>query len=332
MSTLSGHVLQRLVGFVNAAGHDAAALCREVGLRPESLTPGSRVPYRVAEDLGLRAAELMRDENFGLHLGQHVEASFGFDAGALLLMASPTLGIALDRLIEHARYWGDGDRMALIGTTLRYTAVSTPAGRRHSDECAAAEIVVGARLLSGHEVVPRAVRFRHPAPRNTAEHAALFRCPIQFDAPHTEVELDDATLALKFPHANETFAAIFEKQVEQCLARLPNAAGLAEQVKATARSTIGAGRCSLAETARHLGLSTRSLQRQLADAGTSFADVVDSARREMAMEFLNQRLPLKEIAFLLGYAEPSAFHHAFKRWYGATPEEVRSQRFGVNSH
>jgi AraC-like DNA-binding protein len=60
--------------------------------------------------------------------------------------------------------------------------------------------------------------------------------------------------------------------------------------------------------------------------GTSFAELVDALRREMAAAYLDQRVPVQEIAWLLGYAEPSAFHHAFKRWTGTTPEQARLAR------
>jgi AraC-like DNA-binding protein len=85
------------------------------------------------------------------------------------------------------------------------------------------------------------------------------------------------------------------------------------------RAALASGGCTLAGTARGLGVSTRTMQRRLAAEGTSFAAVVDALRRELACTYLDRRVPIPEIAALLGYADGTAFHHAFRRWTGSTP-------------
>jgi AraC-like DNA-binding protein len=330
--SLSGKVAVRVVDFVAARGHDGEALCESAGLTLEYLRSAeSRVPYSVVRELGARAAELVRDPNFGLHLAQDVRDTSGYDAGLLLLMASPSVRVGLERLEQYQRYWGDGERVRLFpkegGASVR---VMVPSGtgdyQRQSDECAMAEILIGFRAISGSDVVPRAVRFLHAAPADIGEHRALFRCPLQFSAPFTEIEFDDASLDAPLPHANETYRLIFQAQVERALGRLPGNSGTAKDVRAAAQAALVGGQCSLAGTARALGMSARTLQRRLRDDGTSFAELIDSLRREMATEYLDKRLSVPEIAWLLGYAEPSAFHHAFKRWTGTTPEQVRAAR------
>jgi AraC-like DNA-binding protein len=248
-----------------------------------------------------------------------------------MLMASPSMRVGLERLAQFQRYWGDGERAKMIatkgGVTVRYTFTGTGDDyQRQSDECAMAEILIGFRAISGRDVVPRAVRFRHPAPADTREHTALFRCTVEFRAQYTEIDFDDASLDAPLPHANETYCLIFQGQVERALARLPGKSGTAVQVRAAARALLLGGQCTLSGTARTLGMSVRTLQRRLRDDGTSFGELLDSLRRELATEYLDKRLTVSEIAWLLGYAEPSAFHHAFKRWTGTTPEAVRAAR------
>ena len=77
---------------------------------------------------------------------------------------------------------------------------------------------------------------------------------------------------------------------------------------------------------RALARSARSLQRQLAAAGLSYQQVLDNTRREAAHVYLsNPTLSTGEVAYLLGYSEPAAFHRAFKRWHGTTPRMFREQ-------
>ncbi len=330
--TISARVVVRLVDFVASRGHDAEVFCRDAGVGLRTLRdPDARVPYAVAESLGMQAAALTADPNIGLHLAADVGDTRIYDAGVLLMMASASLGESLERMARYQRYWGDGERATLVktrrGVTVRYD-LPLAAGeyRRQSDECALAEITIGARALTGRDVSPCAVRFRHAAPLDTAEHRALFRCPLEFGAAHTELELDRATLETPLEHANAAYSAIFQEQVERALARLPRESGMAADVNAAARAALAGGHCSLAATARVLGVSPRTMQRRLHADGTSFGDLIDALRREMAIKYLDERMPVPEISWLLGYAEPSAFHHAFKRWTGTTPEQARALR------
>lgn len=315
----------RVVEFCRARGHDAEALCRDVGLTPAALAePEARVGYDVAAAVGERALALTGEENFGLHLAADVRDARQFDAGLLLLMASPTVRVALERMVRHQRLWGDGDRATLArvpgGLRVRYTLRGTTgAYARHADECAMAEIAVGIRVLTGRDLRPRAVRFRHPAPRSLDEHRKIFGCPLVFGEAYTELELDDAVCDTPMQHANAAFFAVFEEQVTRALARLPAAPGASETVRAAVRAALASGGCTLAGTARGLGVSTRTMQRRLEGEGTSFAAVVDALRRELACAYLDRRVAIPEIAALLGYADATAFHHAFRRWTGSTP-------------
>jgi len=205
------------------------------------------------------------------------------------------------------------------GAILRY---QLPGARgeyaRHADECALAEVVLGVRALTGQPLCARAVWFRHADPSFLDEHRELFRCPISFKATHTEIEFDDAVLDTAMPHANAAFYAIFAQQVERTLARLP-AQSASESVRGVVRAALGTDGCTLAGTAHALGLSERTLQRRLHQESTSFAELVDVLRHEMALAYLAQGASIVETAFLLGYADSTAFHHAFSRWTGTSP-------------
>jgi AraC-like DNA-binding protein len=323
--TLSARLMHRVVEFCRKRGHDVDAMCARVGLTPAALAaPEARVHYATAARLGDIALEVTRDDNFGLHLAADVRDAATFDAGTLLLMASPTVRVALERMVAHQRYWGDGERATLhrarAGLIVRYVVPGAEgAYARHSDECAMAEMTIGVRFLTGKAVGPSVVRFRHRAPRWLAEHDATFGCPIEFDAAHTEIAFGDAVLETPMQHANEVFFAIFEQQVQQALARLPQRMRTSEAVRATLRGALAGGDCTLAGTARAIGVSTRTMQRRLQAEGTSFAEVVDALRRELAVAYLDRGIPIPEVAALLGYSDTTAFHHAFRRWTGSSP-------------
>jgi len=288
------------------------------------MDPEARISYEAVARLGARALEVLGDENFGLHLAADVRDTKHFDPGVLLLMASPTVRVALQRMIAYQRYWGDGQRASLQrvrgGLVIRYRLPGAMGlYARHAHECAMAEIALGVRSLAGPQQLPREVRFSHARPRHTDEHRQVFGCPVVFDANATEVVYDDAVLDARMAHANDAFAAIFAQQVESALARLPPASSTSEHVALVARTALAAGGCTLSGTARALGLGARTLQRRLHAEGTSFGAVTDALRRELSLAYLGRGLPVAEVAGLLGYADTTAFHHAFRRWTGFTP-------------
>jgi AraC-like DNA-binding protein len=92
------------------------------------------------------------------------------------------------------------------------------------------------------------------------------------------------------------------------------------------QAELRGGNPKLESIARQLAMSPRTLQRRLRDEGVLFNDVLDAMRFRAAKTYLAQRdIAGTEVAFLLGFAEPSSFNHAFKRWAGQTPTEYRRQ-------
>ena len=99
------------------------------------------------------------------------------------------------------------------------------------------------------------------------------------------------------------------------------------QVRQRISARLGQGAVKLADVADDLHLSTRTLQRRLMDAGVAFQTLLDATRNELACHYLaHSDMPITEVGYLLGYQEPSAFHHAFKQWQGVGPGQYRGRR------
>jgi AraC-like DNA-binding protein len=108
---------------------------------------------------------------------------------------------------------------------------------------------------------------------------------------------------------------------------MPHSDTLALEVRRVLASRMAEGGTQIQSVARALAMSTRSLQRHLADAGLSYQQLLNLTRREAAGKCLsNPALSIGEVAYLLGYSEPVAFHHAFRRWNGVTPQSFRAQQ------
>jgi AraC-like DNA-binding protein len=90
-------------------------------------------------------------------------------------------------------------------------------------------------------------------------------------------------------------------------------------------SVLPHGRVLVNDVARSLAMSERTLARKLSDEGLNFTEILQQLRRDLAVRYLDDRkLHVSKIAWLLGFHEVSAFTHAFKRWTGKTPRQMRT--------
>lgn len=121
------------------------------------------------------------------------------------------------------------------------------------------------------------------------------------------------------------------RHASDLLAALPDNDRMATAVRRHLTATLDLGPPSIAATARALGVSARSLQRQLAHEQTSFLAVLDEVRRSLAESYLRDRAhTVSDVAFLVGFSELSTFSRAFRRWTGTTAVSYR--RGGPRDH
>jgi AraC-like DNA-binding protein len=184
------------------------------------------------------------------------------------------------------------------------------------------------RKLVGDGVRPIAVGLELPRPERDEEaeiFASALRCPLEFGSRISTIALDPSILAQKVIGADPVVEAAMLRYVEEVTSRLPEQ-GMAGRVRRQVLSTLQSGDPTVETIARQLGTTSRTLQRRLQEEGTSFQQVLDEVRREVAVTHMRGRgATIDEVAFLLGFEKSSSFHRAFKRWTGVTPGEFRKQ-------
>ena len=166
----------------------------------------------------------------------------------------------------------------------------------------------------------------HETPPDIHEHVRIFKVLPRFQTRVNALELDSATMERRLLTTDPALSRIIERHAKASLASVaPASSELKERVRRVLVKGVAAGRCSIKTVAPELGLSERTLQRRLEEEGASFGDILDSVRRDLGLRYLEDgKLSLAEIAYLLGYSEPSPFHRAFKRWTGSTPHARRA--------
>lgn len=321
--------VSKIIDAAAAQGVEPGELYRAVELEPALLTdPDNRIPFSQIVALYQRAADLTGDDAFGLHVGERVDARL-FDVLGYVVVNSPTLGTALDRLVRYHSIWSNGAFFNLdisrSQTRLIYEYFGGQSDVcRHDCEMTMSLVVSFARRMASLDWAPREVSFRHSRPKSVAEHRRIFRAPVHFGRPFNELIFDSSLLALPMGKADPGLCTILDRHARELLAKSPRQGGLVEQVRHLLGEALNGGDPRIESISQKLGISVRTLQRRLREEGTSHQDLLDEVRSELSRRYLQEsKFAICEVAYLLGFSEPSAFHRAFRRWTGITPKEFR---------
>jgi AraC-like DNA-binding protein len=180
------------------------------------------------------------------------------------------------------------------------------------------------RHATGLDWLPLEVRFPHQEPADTSEHRRLFRAPLRFGCHRSELVIPRSLLDAPLLGAEPALQNLIEVQVEGLLKDLPRHETTTDTLRHLVGEELCDGEPTLERLAGRLHMSSRTLHRRLREENTTFRHVVSEVRRELAERHLNEgKLAVAEIAFLLGFSEASAFHRAFKRWTGSSPQAYR---------
>ena len=304
-------------------GHDVDALLSDVGLSRRDLDdPDARVSCEIAGSLIARAQQKRFTPNLGLAMA--VATPLGaYPLLDYLVLTSDTVGDALTQLARYLRIT-DSPVAIDVHDEDDPVRVEIRTVSAFGYEFEAALIVL--RLRDEVDTFAAAgISFQHH-PDDVAAFERLMACPVRTGASWNGVSIDRSTCRLPMRRRDPILRKFLGSQADAILASMPPRTGVAMDVRRALASQLTAGTARMSAIARQLGMSERTLQRRLADDGVSYQEVVEEVRRAAAGRYLDESpLAIGEIAYLLGYSEPAAFHRAFKRWYGTTPEHFRTR-------
>jgi len=330
--SVSGASVAALARFAASRGGAIDDVLDELGLSLAKIAgPEVRVPASANDAVWEAAVRATRDADLGLHFAERVDLDAFHLVGHLATMAG-TFGDAIERIVAYSRLLHDAGRTemerdesgARIYPGCRGLPFTPP---RHVAEFSAASLVLLGRLVTGQHWTPTRVAFEHAAPRRITEHVRVFGITPEFSAPETVVVVPRSVLHLPVRTGGSTIGAYLEAYARELLDRLPaHDASARAQVQRTLSVAVAHGVPDIDVVAARLGTTSRTLQRRLREEGTTFAELADAVRRASAERYLaDGRIPLAEVAFLLGFRDPSNFHKAFRRWTGSTPASYRER-------
>ena len=247
------------------------------------------------------------------------------DALTLAMQASHDLRSAVMKACRYGAFWSTSTDLHFDAETAAVQAVSRAPDTPGRAGVMAVLIGTLARRLRvatapGTNPVLRA-ELRWSPRGSAAALETVLGIPVRHGSAADRLVLDPAALDQPLPRGWHPFVRFFDREVVETIADLPGEhAARARVTSALDEHLVEGATDLLPRVARTLGLSTRSLQRQLAAEGCTFRQVLAARRMELAQTALARPTArVGDVAFALGFRDPSSFVRAFKRWTGATP-------------
>ncbi len=325
--------LLKYLRHAESLGMDLDAALQAAGLERSQLSDNSqRLPSEAHERLLEHLSTHSGDALFGLHAARFVQPG-SWSVLGYITMNCANLGEAIGRIIPYEKLVGDmgvsrlepgEDHIKLIWNC-RHEAAPI---RRHMVENVLASWLLYARWIADTQGSPQEVWFEHAQPDGTdiAEYEHLFGCPVRFEQPFSALLVPLHLLSYPLRQADANLLRTLEEHALALMAELDDDEPLPLRVKNALRLLLKDGLPRKERVAERFEMTVRTLQRHLQQAGTSYQQILDELRQELAEHYLvHSDLPIQDIAQYLGFTESRSFHRSFKGWTDQTPGEYRQQ-------
>lgn len=313
---------------------NAAQLCKLAGidlamLKKENAPP---VTAQQMQDLWLNASRLTNDPLFGLHFGESLQPAALGTVGHII-QSSATVGEALTHAAALTHHVTDQCRIEIHRSTKTFHVALIPAADQGpTPPYAFRQLIDVLMVVIIHEldglllekIAPQAVYLAYRVP-DPAAYERVFRCKPTKRPGVYELVFDIKYWDEPLLTANYDLQSLLLQKVSSMPQPEVQPHGLKNRIYNYLLANSYLGVSSLNDMAANFNISPRSLQRKLKEEGVKYQDIADEVRRSLAVYYISSgSYPLKDISWMLGYNELSAFTRAFKRWTGSTPVSYQS--------
>lgn len=278
------------------------------------------------------ALELTQDTHFGLHAGESLNLSAAGLIGQITQTCA-TVKEALEYCCEFANLGCSVLPMRLVETPVGYEVRITPdADWRASSETCFKHTLDGVMAFTIRELesltltkhAPLAIHLPWNEVTDPLEYQRVLGSKIEFNKEKITLFLSREHVEQHIINSDYHLLRILVAHAQERMERLEGEVGFKKVVKQSVLKLVKPDFPTLDQVANHLNMSARTLQRKLKSEGVTYKQMLHELRFELAKAYLKDpELSIKEISYLLNYAEPSVFIRSFKNLAGVTPNNYR---------
>ncbi|MCW0181181.1 MAG: AraC family transcriptional regulator [Zavarzinia sp.] len=324
--TISVHLVEEALVVARGRGLDVDAVLAASGISPALLADEeARVPASHYAALWLQLARAMNCEFFGMD--HHPMRPGSFALMARSAHGAETVGQALRRALRFISLILDDFQPRLVreGERASITLAETGAPLRAFTYCTFWLVIHGLTCwLAGRRIPVTAAEFRCAEPPYIDDYRTLFTHDLRFGRARTRLEFDAATLDLPVKRSEAELKSFLRRAPANILVKYRSNDSLTVHIRRSLRRVAVAEWPDFDSLAAGLHMSPSTLRRRLDGEGQNYQAIKDSLRRDLAIRCLTDSgNSVADIAERLGFADPSSFHRAFKKWTGMLPGEFR---------
>lgn len=317
-------------------GINADEVFEKAGIEFKNINrPEVRITGRQYARLMIEGTNASGDPNFVLRTAQFIQPSC-FNALGFALFSSRTIRNFLERLENYYSFLTTTEDCEFINDPLEprlifATHQDVPENRINTVFLIGSliwinrmiQLMYGPQFRQNRVTVPQGLK----NDRFNDEFEAYFNCPVDYGADHYGLVFNPEDIDQPLPTANAALAQQNDEIILNIIARMEKA-DVPTRVRSKLLEMLPTGEYSKAVIARELGFSVRAFHNKLAEADTSYQDILDETRLTLATQYLRQQhYSIGDVAFLLGFSDFSNFSRAFKKWTDQTPTNYRMQFF-----
>jgi AraC-like DNA-binding protein len=326
-----------LVRLLLNKGVDSAEIAHHTGIGVDSLDdPDARIPLSQFQRLWAYAAQQLHNPAIALEIhDRYPENRMHFVAH--LGMRCATMREAIEHWRTYAFLVSEADSVdyAQFGAQARF--IYQCRDMRYASHWFAEHFLslalFYARTFTGEPLKIARATFVHADPGYQEVYERVFQTQIEFGAQENALHFDASYLNLSFQTSDPYLRHFLAGKADELLARLEPEARTDNRVAQVLSILLAKGEeLTLERVAQSMQLPVRRVRVLLESEGRSFREILSEVRREAAARYLRQGLTISQTAYLLGFSEPSALQHAFKRWYNTSVGSFRDEpeAFGSN--
>ncbi len=290
--------------------------------------PDARITMTQFLNLWQIAVDVTNDPALGLHLRKNYGTNI-MHFVVIIALNSENLFEAMQSWARYAMLICETDRIEIFEKKdhyiFTYTNTSPEYENRWIPEHHCSLALGYGRMMTQKEFDPVEVWFRHENPGYIDEYEKTFNCPVFFNKEENLVKIKKEDMLHSIISPDPYLKSILKKHADESIEKFSKGPSLKAKVQKYMLKNLHTGTVTIQSMSDAMNMDRSTLHRHLKKEGTAFRDLLTQTRKELARNHLIQGLTATQTGYLLGFADPSTFQRAFKRWFGQSPGEFRKE-------